>query len=68
MRRFDRSFLEPKTFAPLGERWRKIYADLLGYPVHIDLTIGDGPDAFPCPQPRPAGAPAAEGHTPDDAR
>jgi hypothetical protein len=48
-------------------RRRKLGDELLGYPVHIDPTIGDGPDIFPCPPPRPAGAPAAEAHTPDDA-
>jgi hypothetical protein len=53
----------------MGKRWDEVYADqLIGYPVRIDLTIGDGPDVFPCPTPRPAGAPDAEQRTGVDAQ
>jgi hypothetical protein len=74
VRQFDRSFLEPvltpvltvsEARAQEEAFWaqQKVYADILGYPVHIDPTIGDGPDVYPCPSPRPAGAPAANDST-----
>lgn len=71
MRRFDRSFLEPPAAA--GVDYEDVLLAirrtmLLCYPVHIDPTIGEGPDVFPCPSPRPAGAPDAEQRTRGDAQ
>jgi hypothetical protein len=79
VRRFDRSFLAAEIIryevvnGPMSDESVKALAGaaadyLLGYPVRIDPTIGDGPDVFPCPTPRPAGAPAAEQRIPSDAQ
>jgi hypothetical protein len=79
VRRFDRSFLAAEIVryevvnGPMSDESIKAIAGvaadyLLGYPVRIDPTIGDGPDVFPCPTPHPAGVPDAEQRIRADAR